>query len=274
MPALTARNPHRNAPEYADRGNLIKKIKIGKDWRFAPVVPEANGRLKDKVRINGEVEVHSEGSYYIEWWVSGRRFREATTREDAIEYARHKSVELRAVRAGLIASPHPVVEEAVAQTSIGDAIDAYLRYVKMQRKCRTFLTYRYTLDVLLRASYKKKYVEDATRQDAIDFMTYCYEQGLGARTVYDKVVTVLQLFEKHGRAGLMEKGDWPKYVDAIRPMYEPEGLNAMFGVATEDEQDLLKFILGSGFRDQEHRTVEYVDLNFRHDLARVTAKPK
>jgi hypothetical protein len=99
MPALKPRNPHRNAPEYADRVNLIKKIKIGKEWRFAPVVPEANGRLKDKVRVSGQVEVHIEGSYFIEWWVSGRRFREATIREDAIECARHKTVELRAIRA-------------------------------------------------------------------------------------------------------------------------------------------------------------------------------
>jgi hypothetical protein len=63
LPALR----HKNAPEYADRLNLIKKIKVGGAWRFAPVVPEANGRLKDKVRINGTVEVHTEGSYYIEW---------------------------------------------------------------------------------------------------------------------------------------------------------------------------------------------------------------
>jgi integrase len=271
MPALKPRNPHRNAPEYADRVNLIKKIKIGKEWRFAPVVPEANGRLKDKVRVNGQVEVHIEGSYFIEWWVSGRRFRETTTREDAIECARHKTVELRAIRAGLIASPEPQ-PEAEAKTLIGDAIDDYLKYVKMQRKSRTFLTYRYTLDVLLRASYKRKYVEDATRQDAIDFMTYCYEQGLGARTVYDKVVTVLQLFKRHGREKLLEKGDWPSYVDTIRPIYEPEELTAMFKVATEDEADMLKFILGSGFRDQEIRYVEYLDLDPHHDLVRVTAK--
>ena len=51
----------------------------------------------------------------------------------------------------------------------------------------------------------------------------------------------------------MEKGDWPKYVDTIRPMYEAEELTAMFKVATEDEADMLKFILGSGFRDQEIR---------------------
>jgi integrase/recombinase XerD len=142
----------------------------------------------------------------------------------------------------------------------------------MQRKKRTFLTYRYTLDVLLRASYKKKYAEDATRQDAIDFMTYCYEQGLGARTVYDKLVTVLQLFKRHGREKLLEKGDWPSFVDTIRPIYEPEEIMAMFKVATEDEADMLKFFLGSGFRDQEIRYVEYLDLDSKHDLVRVTAK--
>lgn len=222
MPTPSPRGSLLNAPEYADRVNLIKKIKVGATWRFAPVVPEPNGRLKDKVRINGAVETHTEGAYYIEWRERGKRCRVSVAREDAVAEARKKAVELQAIRDGLIASPEPVVEEAVVQTPIGDAIDAYLRYVKMQRKSRTFLTYRYTLDVLLRASYKKKYVEDATRQDAIDFMTYCYEQGLGSRTVYDKVVTVLQLFKKHGRSGLMEKGDWPKYVDAIRPCTNPK----------------------------------------------------
>ena len=48
----------------------------------------------------------------------------------------------------------------------------------------------------------------------------------------------------------------------------------MFNAATEDEADLLKFILGSGFRDQEIRYVEYLDLDFRHHLARVTAKAR
>jgi len=265
-----------NAPDYADRVNLIKKIKTADGWRFAPVVPEANGRLKDRVRINGQIEVHPEGAYYIEWRVggrSGRRYRTAVARDEAIDQARRKAIELRAIRDGLIAGPEPEPEVA-AKTAIGDAIDAYLRYVKMQRKPRTHLTYRYTLDTLLRAAYKRKYVEDATREDVLDFMTYCYELGLGARTVYDKVVTVLQLFKKHGRSGLMEKGDWPKYVDAIRPMYEAEELTAMFKLATEDEADMLKFLLGSGFRDQEIRYLQYLDVDFRHQIARVTAKAK
>jgi integrase/recombinase XerD len=272
MPTLKPHGSLLNAPDYADRVNLIKKIKVDNSWRFAPVVSEPNGRLKDKVRVNGQIEVHVEGAYYIEWRERGKRCRASVTREDAVSQARRKAVELRAVRDGLIAAPEPEPEVA-PKTKIGDAIDAYLRYVRMQRKPRTHLTYRYTLDTLLRTSYKKKYVEDATRDDVLDFMTYCYEQGLGARTVYDKVVTVLQLLKKHGRSGLMEKGDWPNYVDTIRPIYEPEELHAMFKVATDDEATLLKFILGSGFRDQEIRYVEWKDIDFRNHDVRVKAKP-
>ncbi len=195
----------------------------------------------------------------------GQRAREA------IDQARRKAVELRAVKEGLIAAPEPE-PEVEPKIPIGKAIDDYLRFVRAHRKPRTYLTYRFTLDTLLRAAYKKKYVEDATRRDVLDFMTYCYEQGLGKRTVYDKVVTVLQLFKRHGRKGLIERGDWPNYVETIRPVYEPEELQAMFRACTEDEATLLKFVLGSGFRDQEIRYVEWRDLDFRNELVRVTAK--
>ena len=92
--------------------------------------------------------------------------------------------------------------------------------------------------------------------------------------MYDKVVTVLQLFKRHGRKGLIERGDWPNYVETIRPVYEPEELHAMFRACTEDEATLLKFVLGSGFRDQEIRHAEWRDIDFRNELVRVTAKPE
>ena len=58
MPTLKTRSSLLNAPDYADRVNLIKKIKVNNAWRFAPVVPEANGRLKDRVRVNDTIEIH------------------------------------------------------------------------------------------------------------------------------------------------------------------------------------------------------------------------
>jgi integrase/recombinase XerD len=46
----------------------------------------------------------------------------------------------------------------------------------------------------------------------------------------------------------LEKGDWPKYVDAIRPIYEPEEIEAMLEHAGRDDV-FIKFLLASGFRD-------------------------
>jgi integrase/recombinase XerD len=277
------------------RVNLIKKIKLGNDWRFAPVVPEPNGKLKDKVLVNGQVEVHPEGSYYIEWREDGRRgrrFREKVFKEDAIERARRKALELEASRQGLIPTPvAPQATQPISRTAtqpaqlpqaplpekrvtIGKAIDDYLEFTETHRKKRTFTTYRYTLDTLLRGAYKKTFVDEATREDIIAFMTYCFKKGLGNRTVYDKLVVVLQLFKRYGKARLIEKSDWPEYVEAIRPIYEAEELEAMFRVATEDEATLVKFLLASGLRDQEIRFLLWRDIDFRHSLVRITAKPQ
>src|SRR5882724_10248397 len=156
---------------------------------------------------------------------------------------------------------------------MGSAIDDYLAFIKTHRKKRTYSAYRYTLGTLLRAAYKKSFVDEVERQDIIDFMSYCYEQGLGSRTVYDKVVVVLQLYRRHGKGGLIHSSDWPVYVETIRPIYEAEELKAMFKGATEDEATLLKFLIASGLRDQEIRYLTWRDIDFRHSVVRITAKP-
>jgi hypothetical protein len=58
------------------RVNILKKIKVDGAWNFYPAVVESNGKLKDKVRIKGAVEVHPEGTYYLEWREGKSRSRE------------------------------------------------------------------------------------------------------------------------------------------------------------------------------------------------------
>jgi hypothetical protein len=57
--------------------NVLKKVRTNGGWKLCPVVREANGRLRDRVRVNGRTEVHSESVYYLEWREAGRRLREA-----------------------------------------------------------------------------------------------------------------------------------------------------------------------------------------------------
>ena len=259
--------------QYAGRVNVIKRIKIGDGWPFAAVV-EKNGKLvRDHVWVGGKDEHHPEGRYYLEWYEGNRRRRQAVPDfAEVIEAARRKSIELNAVRAGIIATVPPSSAEN-GRTTLALAIEQYLELVKAQRSPRTYLTYRYTLDTLLRGSYRKTYADEVSREDILQFMGDCYKLGLGNRTVYDKLVVVLQLFKRYGKTRLIASSDWPEYVEKIRPIYEPEEIEAMLGVATENEAVFLKFLLGSGFRDREVRHVTWRDIDLRNSLVRVTAKP-
>jgi integrase len=259
---------------YADRVNILKKIRVGEDWRLVPAVEQKGKIVRDHVWVRGQDEHHAEGNYYLEWYHGGRRLRQAVGDFSiVIGAARLKSIELRAIKAGIIATPPPPPPRENGRTTLAVAIQQCLDLVKERRSPRTYLTYRYTLDTLLRSSYRKTYVDEATRDDIMQFMGDCYKLGLGNRTVYDKLVVVLQLFKRYGKSRLIESSDWPEYVEKIRPIYEPEEIEAMLGVATEDEAVFLKFLLGSGFRDREVRHVTWRDIDARNSLARVTAKP-
>ena len=66
---------------------------------------------------------------------------------EVIEAARRKSIEVNAQKAGIIeASPEPEQQ----RVTISQAIDEYLDFIKAHRKERTYVTYRYTLDKLLK----------------------------------------------------------------------------------------------------------------------------
>jgi integrase/recombinase XerD len=259
--------------QYGNRVNVLKYIKVGTCWRFAAVVENRGKVVRDHVLLAGQDEHHPEGTYYIEWYENGKRHRKAVADlAHVAEAARVKAIEVEALKAGVLVRP----AQAAAGTNrlaTKTAVDQYLAMVEAQRSPRTYLSYRYTLKKLLLPSYEKDSVDQVTREDILTFMTRCYTIGLGPRTVYDKLVVVLQFFKRHGKSGLLAPSDWPKYVETIRPIYEPEEIHAMFKHAKDDEALFLKFLLTSGFRDQEAQNVSWRDFDFRNSQVRVTAKP-
>ena len=82
--------------------NVLKKVRTSQGWRLCPVVREANGRLRDRARVGGRIEVHTEGVYYLEWREDGRRLRAAIPNAaEVLERARLKSLELEARQTGV-----------------------------------------------------------------------------------------------------------------------------------------------------------------------------
>jgi integrase len=258
---------------YAHRVKILKYVKVGDAWRFANVIKRSGRIVRDHVLITGRDEHHPEGSYYLEWYEHGKRHRKAVADFATVaEAARLKAIEVEALKAGVMSHPARPATISPNGITLAAAVDQYLAMVQAQRSHRTYISYRYTLKKLLVPSYEKSSLDQVAREDILVFMARCYQLGLGHRTVYDKLVVVLQLFKRHGKSGLIASSDWPKYVEKIRPIYEPEEIQSMFNHAIGDEAIFLKFMLGSGFRDQEAQHVCWRDLDFRNSHVRVTAK--
>lgn len=253
-----------------NRVNILKKVKVGRTWNLYPAVVEPNGKLRDKVRVRGEVEVHPEGYYYIEWWQDGRKRQQIKDCAEVLDRARRKALELEANRAGIETvsgngnGRGPTVAEAVA---------AYLKDMEPpQREPKTYAAYRYCLE-LFSNNCAKRYVQDVKREDVLAFIRKLYELKCGPRTAYNRAVIVSQLLKTHGITKLLSNRDWPEYVEPIRPIYEDEEIQSLLKACKEKERVLYLCYLLTGLRDREMRHLTWRDIDFRTQVVRVTGKP-
>jgi integrase len=189
---------------------------------------------------------------------------------EVLEQARRKAIELDAVKAGIEVAD----VDGIERVRVADAVADYLKEIEPpQREPKTYTAYKYCLE-LFAQHCKRIYLQDVQREDLLHFIRKLYEMGCGPRTAYNRAAIVSQLLKANGMKGLLHKRDWPKYVDPIRPVYEPEELKALFAACTPEERTLYLFYLLTGMRDKEVRYCGWRDIDFRTHVVRVTAKPQ
>jgi len=253
-----------------NRVNILKKVKVGKTWNLYPAVVESNGKLRDRIRVRGKVEVHPEGFYYIEWWHDGRKRQQVKERSEVVDRARRKAIELQANRAGV-----ETVQEIASSRGIlvADAVGSYLRDMEPpQREPKTYTAYKYCLE-LFAQNCPKKFIQDVKREDLLSFIRKLYELGCGPRTAYNRAVIVSQLLKSNGITKLLSNRDWPDYVEPIRAIYEPEEIEGLLKACSSQERVLYLCYLLTGLRDKEMRYLTWRDIDFRTQVVRVTRKP-
>lgn len=163
--------------------HLTKRVQTKHGWRYCPVVMTANGKVKpNAVLIDGKHEQHSEGSYYIEWWVGTKRIRKSVGKNATDAYAKklQKEAALNAAHKGVA-----VVEQSEPTTVLTDAIQLYLSNIKITRTPATHSAYQLTLQNFT-DSCSKKFVEQIDRTDLINFQRHLLAEGVSERTVYNR----------------------------------------------------------------------------------------
>jgi hypothetical protein len=132
--------------------------KTGRQWTKRPPVTGANGRLTNKIELNGE-KVHAAGVFVLEWYEGSKRCYRALTEDpdDAAQQLRTQQAKLEGV---------DVVEKTPtgSKVALRKAIEEFLEETKLNKAKKTFLAYKRALDLLL-ASSKCEFVSDVGMVD-------------------------------------------------------------------------------------------------------------
>ncbi len=261
--------------------NLTKFVHLGeRQWRFCPVVFSRNGRLKqDCILVHGREESHPEGSYYIEWREEGIRRRQAVGKSAPEAYAamdraalllKNRALGIEVVEpsgSGRCAPSHRI--------TVGEACSTFLEEIRQQRRPSTYDQYSVALRYFQQACGARRPLEEVGRKGLLEYMRFLREvKTLDNRTIWTKLHVVIQMLKENGITGLLGKRDRPRYVEAEPEVYSRDEIDAFLAACNGLQRTLFEFFWMSGFREQEVQALTWPDIDFKEQVARVSAKPK
>ncbi len=257
---------------------------------FLDPVFSANGKLKPlQAVVNGKPEHHPEGVYFLRYRKGEKRAWESVGSDPQLALTRkiQKEKFLEAKSLG-IAVADGTEESSGTHRLLTDVIAEYLAETKEHKSKKTLAAYKETLDLYLEAmarkhlkevtgedapevltreaileAVKRESIEGITRGDVLEYVSFLRKRGNAPRTVRNRV-DFFQIFLHHfGLPSLLKGKDLPKYTEKKARAYNEHDLNRMFSHATQDESDLLHFLLCTGTREQEaqHACWQDVDLD-------------
>lgn len=267
--------------------HITKRINVpGKGMRYCPVVFAANGKLKPHVvLVNGQEEVHPEGSYNMEWLEKGKRVRKSLGPDplQALIAARQldEKIETESLLLPVFDRMKQVLGVPLApeQTepvstkravSLNDAMADFIKEKQTTRKERTHLQYQQAFD-LFRESCTKRNLLEIERKDVLDFIAYMRVKQYSPRYITHMYTRLLSFLATHGIKP-MQRGDTPRYTLDEPEIYEREELDALWAACNDEERLLYEFFLKRCLRKQEVMYLTWADLNFSRGTVTVRFK--
>ncbi len=253
--------------------NLTKRVQTPHGTRYCRVVLSANGRVKpDYVYLNGHQERHPEGAYYLEWREAAKRVRLSVGKDaqDAAARRLKKEAELNAINNGVSVLP----ENGNGQRSLAATVADYLDEVKLTKKPKTLAAYSTALGYFTESCHKMN-LQEIERGDLLKFSAFLRnEKKQSPRSCWNKFSNVMSFLKINGIRGLVDKNDWPRFVEEEPEVYEREELDKFFKSCNSEERLWYEFFLMTGMREQEVMHCEWADVNLTRSTVTVRYKPE
>ncbi len=252
--------------------NVLVYERTDDGWKFRPVRKTPKGKLIwDK---------SDGGVYYLEWHEDGKRKRETAGVQpsEVLDARRRKILELkgRAIEKGRTVQP------AVSEDSpvpLAATVDTYLNHLKVNQKLNTYRRYRSVLDNFRQYFASKKYLNEISRGDILEYRDSRATLVASAVTLNSEI-TMIRAFLywciqfKGLRENPAAKIKPRKVVEKPPEVYGDNEIAKLLGAADAEEQAVLLALLYTGLREQELCHLTWDDVDFKKKLLRVTAKPE
>jgi len=236
---------------------------------FVKPIRSANTQLKPLyATVNGVKEHHPEGVYYLRYLKGKKRVWEPVGSDApmALLIQRQRETGLTAQKAGV-----QIVEPVLTGRDLGSAIDEYLANVAVSKSAKTLVQYGYLLRVFRGLCTKP--LEAITREDILNLRDYFIGRGNSPCTVEHHLTNLRTFLTNFERPWPLKKTDRLKPVKKEVTAYSQEEFGALLNAATEDEADLIWFLLGSGVRSGECKNGTWADIDFARGTFKVAARP-
>jgi integrase len=250
--------------------SLVRRVKIDGRWRFlSPVVSPKGTVSPELAKLGKQQALLSGGVWFIVWHDAGKKMRKSVgpslTRALAEKWRQEKLLGARSV--GI-----EVQVEDTARPKIADQIELFLEELRLRdRQEETVQAYQLVL-YPFRDMCPKKYVDQIERLDVLRYAKKVRCEGRSPRTVFNRF-TSLQTFLKANGIKIMDKRDWPRYVETEPEIYSADELQKLFRACDSEQHLLFQFLFKTGARMQEAMFACWSDLDLKHQTFRVTAKP-
>jgi integrase/recombinase XerD len=255
--------------------------------QFLDPVELANHTLRKGWAVyQGTAQRFDDFTYYLRYLRNGKRVWESVGDDPALAQTAKRRTEVRlsaAAEGVALQGAEPAKHEEsqpVSARSLRKSIDEYLSEIREHKSRKTLAAYTKTLRFFedsLGKRAEKMTIEDVSRADALAFATFLRKRSNKPRTVRNRIDYLQTFLHHHGLPSVLVGHDKPKYTEKKVRCYNAHELGLMFAHATEDEADLLHFMLGTGTREQEvqyacwsdvdlvaktHTVTEHLDLGF------------
>jgi len=252
--------------------NLLLYARGEDGWKFQPVRKTPHGKFVWD-RADG-------GTYYLEWYEDRKRRREraGTRPAEVLEARRRKVLELkgRAAEQGRAVAPTPDGEETPVPLTA--TIETYLNHVKINQKLNTYRRYRSVLDHFRNYFASKKYLNEISRGDVLDYRDF-RATLVESPVTLNTEITMIRAFlywcvEFKGLKDNPAAKIKPRQVLQKAPqVYSETELAKLLQKADAIERAVVLALYLTGMREQELCHLEWADVDLKKKILRVSAKP-